>query len=102
MTYNWKKIIDDWSKSNLSIAEYCRRKQIPKSSFYTHMSRLKEKNPMPSSGQRSNRPRLVEVSSSADDDKLTKNSPEIREEPPAMPTIKITTQNGTILEVFLP
>ena len=30
----WKKVIQRWQKSGLSVREYCRRHEIPETSFY--------------------------------------------------------------------
>jgi hypothetical protein len=31
---DWQKIIQRWQKSGLSVREYCRRHEIPETSFY--------------------------------------------------------------------
>ena len=36
----WKKVIQRWQKSGLSVREYCRRHKIPETSFYQGRRRL--------------------------------------------------------------
>ena len=37
---DWQKVIQRWQKSGLSVREFCRRHQIPETSFYQGRRRL--------------------------------------------------------------
>ena len=44
----WSSILDTWRSSGLCAAEFCRREQISRRSFYKWRKRLAEESPSPS------------------------------------------------------
>lgn len=90
----WKKIIEEWGGSGLSVTGYCKSKRLSTSCFYYHRRNLAL--PLPKVRSLSPKeessviPRFVEVVP-------TPSSP------PAitLPKIKITTATGYTMEIFL-
>jgi len=39
-TSKWRERVDGWRQSKLSVAEYCRREQLPQASFFAWRKRL--------------------------------------------------------------
>jgi hypothetical protein len=91
--YKWKKILDEWGASGLSVTAFCKSKEISTSYFYYHRSKRTPKSQeikaqQPNVAASENATRFVELA--------PVSLPAI-----SLPKIKITTPSGYTLEVFL-
>lgn len=83
----WRERIDEWRRSKLSIAEYCRQKQLSQPSFFAWRKRLAGDDAVPGRG----RSRPIE--------KGRVQSSFIELPPPAWPTksLQITLPGGAVV-----
>ena len=86
--YDWSTSIEEWSSSGLSGSAFCRKHGLPISSFHKAKKRLETK----SCGKSTSRPKFLEVTPVLE----SLDSPA-----QPTPTLRITSKDGHILEVYL-
>jgi len=88
-SHDWPAILRDFSGCGMTIAGYCQQKGLPTSGFYGARKKLKAKLKKDSDYLR---PKFIEVTPSLlPNQQLTQLTP----------TLRITSREGHVLEVFL-
>ena len=59
----WRRVLEEWRTSGLTVAEFCRRRRIASPTFYVWRRRLGSRSPLPvrQTGSREPRPAFLPV-----------------------------------------
>lgn len=89
--HDWTAKIEAWTDSGLTVSEYCRKHGLPVSGFYKAKNRIVTGRP-----GKNHRPKILDVTSV-----LTAPETSLNLMPMQKPTLRITSKDGHILEVYL-
>ena len=93
---DWKKIIEEWSSSGLSITDYCKTVGVPQTSLYKYRKKVIIDNEQSVKHSKSENPSFVDITNNH----LNSFIP-VNVEPKIKPLIRIQTTDGKLLEIFL-